>query len=69
MQHASTSLRALALDPDIHAHGQSFSALDPLHRRDMQDELLDIQERVHKTIILSAMISTNPSSWGIGSFS
>jgi len=30
---------------------EAFSALDPLIRRDMQDELLDLQERVQKTIV------------------
>ncbi|MCU6392018.1 glycine betaine/L-proline ABC transporter ATP-binding protein, partial [Enterobacter quasiroggenkampii] len=29
----------------------AFSALDPLNRRDMQDELLDLQEEMHKTIV------------------
>jgi glycine betaine/proline transport system ATP-binding protein len=30
---------------------EAFSALDPLIRRDMQDELLDLQEKVQKTIV------------------
>ncbi len=30
---------------------EAFSALDPLNRRDMQDELLDLQEEMHKTIV------------------
>ena len=30
---------------------EAFSALDPLIRREMQDELLDLQENVKKTII------------------
>ncbi len=51
MQQRVGLARALALDPDIMLMDEAFSALDPLIRRDMQDELLDLQERVHKTII------------------
>jgi glycine betaine/proline transport system ATP-binding protein len=43
--------RALALDPDILLMDEAFSALDPLIRRDMQDELLSLQETVKKTIV------------------
>ena len=43
--------RALALDADIMLMDEAFSALDPLIRRDMQDELLALQESVHKTIV------------------
>lgn len=43
--------RALANDPDILLMDEPFSALDPLIRRDMQLELLDIQARLKKTII------------------
>lgn len=43
--------RALANDPDILLMDEPFSALDPLIRRDMQLELLDIQSKVKKTII------------------
>jgi glycine betaine/proline transport system ATP-binding protein len=43
--------RALALDPDILLMDEAFSALDPLIRRDMQDELLALQEKVRKTIL------------------
>ncbi|HEX6987974.1 MAG TPA: CBS domain-containing protein, partial [Bacillota bacterium] len=38
-------------DPDILLMDEPFSALDPLIRRDMQDELIDLQERLHKTIV------------------
>jgi len=51
MQQRVGLARALALDPDILLMDEAFSALDPLIRRDMQDELLDLQERVQKTII------------------
>ena len=43
--------RALTSDPDILLMDEAFSALDPLIRRDMQDELLDLQQRLAKTII------------------
>ncbi|KGR91741.1 ABC transporter ATP-binding protein [Ureibacillus massiliensis 4400831 = CIP 108448 = CCUG 49529] len=43
--------RALANDPDILLMDEPFSALDPLIRREMQLELLDLQNRLKKTII------------------
>ena len=43
--------RALANDPDILLMDEPFSALDPLVRRDMQFELLSIQEKLNKTVI------------------
>jgi glycine betaine/proline transport system ATP-binding protein len=51
MQQRVGLARALASDADILLMDEAFSALDPLIRRDMQDELLDLQERVSKTII------------------
>ncbi|MGH4117560.1 quaternary amine ABC transporter ATP-binding protein [Clostridium sp.] len=43
--------RALANDPDILLMDEAFSALDPLIRKEMQDELLGLQLSMHKTII------------------
>ena len=43
--------RALASETDILLMDEAFSALDPLIRKDMQDELLEIQEQYKKTII------------------
>lgn len=43
--------RALANDPEILLMDEAFSALDPLIRSDMQDELLDLQEKMKKTIV------------------
>lgn len=43
--------RALANDPEFLLMDEAFSALDPLIRKDMQDELLDIQSRMKKTIL------------------
>lgn len=43
--------RALVNDPEVLLMDEPFSALDPLVRRDMQFELLQIQRRLKKTII------------------
>ncbi len=51
MQQRVGLARALALDPDILLMDEAFSALDPLIRRDMQDELITLQEQVKKTIL------------------
>ncbi len=43
--------RALAMGTDILLMDEAFSALDPLIRNNMQDELLDMQEKMNKTIV------------------
>ena len=43
--------RALATDTDIILMDEAFSALDPLIRAEMQDQLLDLQQRLRKTIV------------------
>lgn len=43
--------RALANDPEILLMDEAFSALDPLIRKDMQDEMLDLQSTMKKTIV------------------
>ncbi|WP_151549630.1 MULTISPECIES: ATP-binding cassette domain-containing protein [Corynebacterium] len=44
--------RALAHDPAILLMDEPFGAVDPLVRRELQDQLLDLQQRLHKTIVL-----------------
>ncbi len=51
MQQRVGLARALASDPDILLMDEAFSALDPLIRRQMQDELMEIQNELHKTIL------------------
>lgn len=51
MQQRVGLARALAVDPEILFFDEPFSALDPLIRREMQDELLRLQEMMHKTIV------------------
>ncbi|KGE70789.1 quaternary amine ABC transporter ATP-binding protein [Spirochaeta lutea] len=43
--------RAMAIEPDVLLMDEAFSALDPLIRADMQDELLSLESQVHKTIL------------------
>ncbi len=43
--------RALAVEPEVLFFDEPFSALDPLIRRDMQDELLRLQSEMHRTIM------------------
>jgi glycine betaine/proline transport system ATP-binding protein len=51
MQQRVGLARALATDTDILLMDEAFSALDPLIRKDMQDELLELQNSMEKTII------------------
>ena len=51
MQQRVGLARALAVDPDVMLFDEPFSALDPLIRREMQDELLRLQGTLHKTSV------------------
>lgn len=51
MQQRVGLARALATDPDILLMDEAFSALDPLIRKEMQDELMELQSSMNKTII------------------
>jgi glycine betaine/proline transport system ATP-binding protein len=51
MQQRVGLARALAADTDILLMDEAFSALDPLIRRDMQDQLIELQQKLGKTIL------------------
>ncbi|SEJ68092.1 quaternary amine ABC transporter ATP-binding protein [Demequina mangrovi] len=51
MQQRVGLARALAADTDVLLMDEAFSALDPLIRREMQDQLLELQAELGKTII------------------
>jgi len=51
MQQRVGLARALATDPEVLLMDEAFSALDPLIRSDMQDELMKLQAELHKTIV------------------
>ena len=51
MQQRVGLARALAVNADVLLMDEPFSGLDPLIRREMQDELISLQTELHKTIV------------------
>ncbi len=51
MQQRVGVARAFAVDPVVMLYDEPFSALDPLIRRDMQDEVIRLQEETGKTMV------------------
>ena len=57
MQQRVGLARAMAVEPEILIFDEPFSALDPLIRREMQDELLDIQKKLQRTMVFITPVS------------
>ena len=67
MQQRVGLARALATDAEILLMDEAFSALDPLIRREMQDQLLQLQAKLNKTIVFITHDLDEALRWAIAS--
>ena len=64
MQQRVGLARALAVNPSVLIMDEPFSGLDPLIRRQMQDELVSLQSELHKTIVFITHDLNEALNWG-----
>ena len=67
MQQRVGLARALAVDPEVLLFDEPFSALDPLIRRDMQNEVIRLHREVGKTMVFITHDLQRRSSSATGS--
>jgi glycine betaine/proline transport system ATP-binding protein len=67
MQQRVGLARAFAVDPKLMLYDEPFSALDPLIRRDMQDEVCRLQEETGKTMLFITIVQLGTPEELVGS--